>query len=100
LRALALANDVRIANKETKNQIKALDRHDGAFQAARTLRHAQATVTFWGLLTAVRGIGPGHARLMLARTGIGGDQRVDDHRITDRQRDRLAVELTRYGEQQ
>lgn len=96
--ALALANKIRIANKEMKLMIAALPREGSALLAKSVLLNPdplRARMRIISLLLAVRKIGPIKAEAILKKGRVSRYKRLSG--LTDRQRAAIAVELHRFA---
>lgn len=91
--ALEQANVARLAAAELCSTIRAGGRRGGPVRAARAVQAGTSTIRIAKLLRAVPGVGDESARAMLRRTHIDGTRRLNDERITDRQRAQLVGEL-------
>jgi hypothetical protein len=91
--ALKTANARRLQAAELRAEIKAAGRRDGAIEAARVVREAESSMTFFSLVKSVPWIGETQARRMLADANIREGRRVNDDRIDGRRRELLAGAL-------
>lgn len=96
--ALDRANEVRLATGAIRAQIASAPRRESAYRAAREVELGEASMTFYRLLLAVRGIGDQTAQRMLAATWINATARVTSTRVPAPQRARLIGLLIAHGE--
>ena len=96
--ALDHANHVRLQHAQIVAAIRAAGRRTGAHRAIEVIEDRGASITYWRLLKAVRGVADRRARNMLNRSAINPEARINDRNITDRQRNLLIGQLVRYAE--